>query len=314
MLHFVVATLPWSTNVSDATKWIHYGVTVAGGRGQGNRLDQLNQPWGLFVTDDQTVYVADFDNHRVMEWKRDAATGRVVAGGNGAGDRADQIKCPTDVIVDDESDSLIICDTCNKRGVRWPRQNGTRGETIVGNIECRGLAMDRDRSLYVVDFDRSAVIRYRSGQTLGSVVAGGNRCGNQSDQLCFPRHAFVDRDLSLYVTGSTNLVMKWTAGAIEGTAVGASSLSQHYRPQLTSPNGIIVDQSGGVYVSDDFNGRILRLSQGGTRATVVVGENRSGNASYQIDGGGDISFDRDGNLYVVDIRNHRVQRFSVDRT
>ena len=304
MLHCVVATLPRSTNVSDATKWIQYGVTVAGGKGQGNRSDQLNQPWGLFVTDDQTVYVADFDNHRVMEWKRDAATGRVVAGGNGAGDRTDQIKCPTDVIVDDESDSLIICDTCNKRVVRWPRQNGTRGEN-----SCR-----KHRMLGLSNVYRGAVIRYRSGQTLGSVAAGGNRCGNQSDQLCFPRYAFIDRDLSLYVTGTTNLVMKWTPGAIEGTAVGAGSLSQHYRPQLISPQGIIVDQSGSVYVSDDFSGRILRLPQGGTRATVVVGENRSGNTSYQIDGGGDISFDRDGNLYVVDIRNHRVQRFNVDRT
>ena len=101
--------------------------------------------------------------------------------------------------------------------------------------------MDHDRSLYVVDFRWGFVMRYRRGQTLGSVVAGGNRCGNQSDQLCFPRYAFIDRDLSLYVSGTTNRVMKWALGAIEGTDVGAGSLAQHHRPQLTSLQGIIVD-------------------------------------------------------------------------
>ena len=46
-----------------------YGVTVAGGHGQGNRSDQLNQPWGIFVDGDQTVYVTDYNNHRVMGWQ-----------------------------------------------------------------------------------------------------------------------------------------------------------------------------------------------------------------------------------------------------
>ncbi|CAF5109912.1 unnamed protein product, partial [Rotaria sp. Silwood1] len=42
-------------------------------------------PWGLYVDDNQTIYVADHSNHRIVEWKQGATNGQVVAGGNGEG-------------------------------------------------------------------------------------------------------------------------------------------------------------------------------------------------------------------------------------
>ena len=35
--------------------------------GQGNRLDQLNNPRNIYIDDDHSVYVWDKDNHRVMK-------------------------------------------------------------------------------------------------------------------------------------------------------------------------------------------------------------------------------------------------------
>ncbi len=34
----------------------------------------------MFIDDDQTIYVADLGNHRIVEWKSDATNGQVVAG------------------------------------------------------------------------------------------------------------------------------------------------------------------------------------------------------------------------------------------
>ncbi|CAF2249059.1 unnamed protein product, partial [Rotaria magnacalcarata] len=124
----------------------------AGGNGQGNEINQLSNPCGLYVDDDQTVYVADQSNHRIVEWKSGATSGQVVAGGNEKGSGDHQLSNPYDVIVDKETDSLIICDSSNRRVVQWPRRNGTSGETIISNIDCRGLTMDENGSLYVVDF------------------------------------------------------------------------------------------------------------------------------------------------------------------
>ena len=58
---------------------------MAGGNGQGNGINQLYNPYGLYVDDDQTLYVADRLNHRIVEWKSGATSGPVVAGGNGQG-------------------------------------------------------------------------------------------------------------------------------------------------------------------------------------------------------------------------------------
>ena len=141
-----------STDIHPNAKWTQKGLTVAGGNGEGNEINQLHYPRGLYVDDDQTIYVADHDNHRIVEWKRGATSGQVVAGGKGQGNGTHQLNWPYDVIVDKERDSLIISDNGNRRVVRWPRRNGAKGETIISNIDCVGLTMDEKGSLYVVDY------------------------------------------------------------------------------------------------------------------------------------------------------------------
>ncbi|CAF5145990.1 unnamed protein product, partial [Rotaria sp. Silwood1] len=66
-------------------RWQQNGVTVAGGNGTGNGMNQLNFPMGLYIDDEQTVYVADQHNHRIVEWKAGTTAGKVVAGGNERG-------------------------------------------------------------------------------------------------------------------------------------------------------------------------------------------------------------------------------------
>ena len=148
-------------------RWEQNGATVAGGNRGGSETNQLSNPCGLFVDDDDTVIVADTWNHRIVEWKRGATNGTVLAGGNGAGNRPDQLNYPTDVIYDKETDSLIICG--GGRVTRWPRRNGTRsGETIIDNIDCYGLTMDDEGSLYVTDIGKHEVRRFRRRRRVAS--------------------------------------------------------------------------------------------------------------------------------------------------
>ncbi len=55
------------------------------------------------------------------------------------------------MIVDKQTDSLLICGSGNKRIVRWPRQNGTNGETIISRVNCDDLAMYKYGYIYVSD-------------------------------------------------------------------------------------------------------------------------------------------------------------------
>ena len=92
------------------SKWKQDAITVAGGNGKGQALNQLNQPYGLCIDNEKTIYVADSNNHRIIAWKKDATCGEIVAAGNGHGDENYQLSYPTKVIINEVNDSLIIAD------------------------------------------------------------------------------------------------------------------------------------------------------------------------------------------------------------
>ena len=51
-------------------RWSKNGVTVAGGNGCGNAVNQLCYPYGLDIDDDnQSIVIADYMSHRIVEWK-----------------------------------------------------------------------------------------------------------------------------------------------------------------------------------------------------------------------------------------------------
>ena len=267
------------------------------------------------MDDDQTVLIADHDNHRIVEWKSGATSGQVVAGGNGQGNRTDQLNQPSDVIVDKETDSLIICDYENRRVMRWSRRSRTSGETIIDNISCWGLTMDQERCLYVSDIGEHEVRRYRVGETNGTVVAGGNGQGDRLNQLNDPTYVFVDRDHSVYVSDSWNhRVMKWVKGAKEGIVVAGGRGQGNALTQLSNPQGgVFVDPLGTVYVADTGSHRVMRWYSGATHGNVIVGGSGDGQQANQFYGPIGLSFDRHGNLFVTDYGNHRVQRFSIEK-
>ncbi|CAM4763335.1 unnamed protein product [Rotaria magnacalcarata] len=302
-------------NIPANAKWTQKGVTIAGGNGSGGATNQLKEPFGLFVDDDQTVIIADFGNHRIMQWKNgDTTNGQAVAGDKGEGDGLHQLIYPTDVLIDKETDSLIICDLGNQRVVRWSRRSGTtQGEILIDNIDCWGLAMDEQRYLYVSDWKKHEVRRYQLGEKNYTLVAGGNGEGDELNQFKHPHYLFVDRDHSVYVSDYWNhRVMKWVEGAKEGLAVAGEQGKGSALTQLYFPGGIFVDTLGTLYVVDSVNHRVMRWTQGAKQGTVIAGGNGKGAGVNQFHYPHGLSFDRLGNLYVADEYNNRVQRFSIE--
>ena len=266
------------------------------------------------MDDDQTIYVADYENDRIIEWQCNAREGRIVAGGNGRGDRMHQLNQPTDVIIDRETNSVIIADYGNRRVMRWSRQNNTHGEVIISDIDCSRLTMDKNGSLYVSDMRKNEVRRWKIGEKgQGTIMAGGNGQGHHFNQLNTPTGIFVDEDESLYVSDRDNhRVMKWVKDGREGVVVaGGNGRGDSWR-QLSCPQGVLVDQLGHIYVADFDNHRVMRWCEGAKEGTLVVGGNGEGQQSNQLNGPTDLSFDRQGNLYVVDYENDRIQKFVVE--
>ena len=309
-LFLIVGMLTLPSNA----RWSQNGVTGAGGNGPGNTVNQLYWPLALHIDDDdQSIVIADCWNHRIVEWKMGASNGKVIAGGRGQGNRLDQLNCPFDVLVDKETNSLLIADPGNRRVLRWSRWQGTTlGEMVVDNICCTGLSMYHRRYLYVSNAEKDEVRRYTIGDKNGTVVAGGNRQGNELNQLNFPTCLFVDDEQAVYVSDENNhRVMKWNKDAKEGIVAAGGRGQGSALTQLSYPRGLFVDTSDTLYVADSCNDRVMSWPKGAQQGTVIVGGNGTGNAANQLNCPVALSFDRRGNLYVVDNENHRVQSFNL---
>ena len=295
-------------------RWKQHATTIAGGNGQGNRLDQLFSPFDFVIDyDTQTLYIADWGNARILEWTPSGRIGRVLAGGQGEGNHIHQLNHPADVIIDRQSNSLIIADQGNKRVLQWSPHKDPHAQVIIADIDCCRLAMHRDGTLYVSDCGKNEVKQWKRGETHGTVVAGGNGQGNALNQLCAPTSIFVDDDHTLYISDTYNhRVMKWMKGRKEGVVVAGGNGLGNRTTQLSCPHGTMIDRFGQIYVADCGNNRVMRWCEGEKEGVIVVGGNGSGGQANQLSGPRSLSFDGEGNLYLVDCGNHRIQKFDID--
>ncbi|CAF1361472.1 unnamed protein product [Adineta steineri] len=296
---------------SNFNKWKQNAITVAGGNGQGKKLNQFNGSGGIFIDENKNIVIVDYLNHRIIEWKYNAKEGQIVAGSNVRGNQINQLNRPIDVIVDEQNHSIIIADRVNRRVIQWVNQNQ---QIVIDDIDCFGLVMDKHRFLYVSDSKKHEVRRWKMGEynNEGTVVAGGNGKGNQLNQFNYPTFIFVDEDQSVYVSDRHNhRVMKWSKGAIRGRIVAGGNGVGKNLNQLSSPQGVIVDHVGQIYVADSRNHRLMRWREGKEEGGIVVVENGEGSQSNRLNGARGITFDDKGNLYVVGSANHRIKKFKI---
>lgn len=313
--HYIVLTYLGIPNIPPNAQWVKKGVTVVAGNGEGYEANQLSQPLGLFMDDEETMIIADNWNHRIVRWKKGDTDGTTIAGGQGQGNKLNQLKYPSDMVLDKQTKSLIICDRGNERVVQWSLRSGTtKGKVLIDNVLCFGLAIDDQRYLYVTNIVKHEVRKYKIGDKNGTIVAGGNGAGTDLNQLFEPNKLFIDQQQAVYITDSkNNRIVKWDKGAKAGVIVAGGHEQGDDLTQLTSPIGIVVDTLGTVYIADTFNNRVVSWPKGATEGTVIAGRRDPDEENDEFQYPTDISFDAHGNLYVLDWENSRVKRFSIKK-
>jgi sugar lactone lactonase YvrE len=78
---------------------------VAGGNGEGDHLDQLEDPQSMIVDQMGTVYVADWDNHRIMRWFKGSKSGSVIVDNRS---EADPLSLPIDLTFDRHGNLYVV--------------------------------------------------------------------------------------------------------------------------------------------------------------------------------------------------------------
>jgi len=325
-------------------RWNQSGITVAGIVAKsGNTSNLFNRPHGLVIDLSNTLYIADRHNHRIQKWPMNALTGITIAGqANGAaGPSVSDLDRPTDLAID-STGNVYIADSWNHRIQFW--ENGTsQGSTIAGIITFRilcqesnppvtiflgfggilnitlylpyGLMRDPNSGiLYIADTVNHRVIRYRLGDLVGTVVAGGNGPGSNNTQLSSPGGLYFDSlSNSLLIANSdTHNIVRWVMGAdswilvagnLNGT-LGNTSM------ELNSAFDVEVDPMGNVYVADRANHRIQFFLVGQSTGVTIAGvTGATGINSTRLNTPSSMTLDNQLNLYVADTNNHRIQKF-----
>lgn len=178
-----------------------------------------------------------------------------------------------------------------------------------------GLFRDSDSgTLYISDSANYRVLRLISGQSSGTVVAGGHGGGINNTQLYLSYGLHFDSvSNSLIIPNvEANNLVRWVIGAsswtlIAGNATGSPGSTS---TQLQSPTDVTLDPMGNIYVADANNHRIQFFSSGQSIGQTIAGTTSvSGNSSNRLNQPLSVALDSQLTLYVSDAGNSRIQKF-----
>jgi NHL repeat. len=165
------------------------------------------------------------------------------------------------------------------------------------------VAVDAAGAIYIVDTDNDRVVKYPSGASSGTVVAGQGGQGNQNDELDGPTSVAVDASGAVYVADSANdRVVKYDSGATSGSVVAGGNGPGSALDELNNPTGVAVDETGAIHVSDSGNNRVIKVPDGATDGEVV-------SSHGQLNAPRGLALNSDGTLHVADTGNHRVMEY-----
>ncbi|CAF0779514.1 unnamed protein product [Adineta steineri] len=281
---------------SPTTTWNSNGITFA------NQSIAGNNPIGIFVSTNNTIYVAHRENNTIAIWQEENVNPTNIIFGN--------FTTPNSLFVTSNDDIYIDDGAENGRVQKWVAKTNNFVVVMSVNSSCWGLFIDIHDILYCSMPNHQQVVK-RSlndpAMTSNRIAAGTGIEGSASNQLESPRGIFVDVNLDLYVADYTNdRVQLFQSGELNGiTVAGYTSLSPTVT--LLRPSGIILDAEKYLFIVDQNNHRIVGSSLNGFRC--LVGCYGRGPHSNQLFLPASFSFDRSGNIFVTDQVNHRVQKF-----
>lgn len=153
-----------------------------------------------------------------------------------------------------------------------------------------------------------------SGNISGSLVAGGNGCGTNSNQMCLPVALHIDSltNSLIIANDAINCVVRWVLSAanrtlISGNMNGTTGTSA---TEFSSAVDVILDPMGNMYVADRFNHRIQFFLPNQSAGTTILGvTGKSGYNGTLLNVPNGITLDSQLNLYVAELNNNRVQKF-----
>jgi uncharacterized protein (TIGR03437 family) len=287
---------------------------------------QLDEPAGVAVDAAGDVFVGDLIDSRIRKVSSGVITTAAIVGG------------PWGIAVDaagdlfaTESNAVVelaggVGTTVAGGGVGASLGDG--GPATKARLYLPyGVALDSAGDLYIADTFNNRIRKVTNG--IISTVAGCSLSGScewgdgvpaSSAYVNSPMGVTVDSSGRLYFSDTNNNRVRMVSNGIVTTVAGSGYLSG-YLPgfggdggpatsaQLNFPWGLAADSLGNLYIADECNGLIRKVS-GGVITTIAGGGTAYGEnipaTSAQIGYPAGIAVDSAGNVYITDSGANRV--------
>jgi streptogramin lyase len=301
----------------------------------------FNNPTGVAVDESGNVYVADQSNHVIRKISPTGDVTTLAGDGspgvvNGIGSAA-RFFYPSGVAVDG-SGYVYVADTYNS----LIRKISPTGEvtTLAGEAQEHGavngigssarfnypygVAVDGSGNVYVADTSNHVI---RKISPTGDVTTLAGTAGSDGDgngtgsaaSFAGPYGVAVDESGYVYVADTSNHLIRkispagevttlaGTAGSIGAVNANGTSASFNY------PNRLAVDGPGNVYVADQGNHLIRKISPTGVVTTLAgtagsTGDVNANGTSASFNNPAGVAVDGSGNVYVADRNNHLIRK------
>jgi len=293
-------------------------------RGGSCGANTLARPFGVAVDASGNVWVADYENNRLLRYSGTLSNGmdadmvigqadftQNAANRNGPA-AADSLRNPIGVFVD-TAGALWVADTSNNRTLRYPAPliTGKSADLVLGQPDFASTQ----------NYDTN-------GDSIAEVITAAT--------LYAPESVFVETQGAVWVADHLNHRFLRYSGTFSNgmnatLVLGQQDFTHGLRDQggeVTAASihcaySLVVDKFGNVWVADYTNNRVLRYSgvlANGMSASQVIGQADfvSTVANRGASAGADTIFhpafltsDGDGNLWVCEEDNNRVTRFNM---
>jgi Secretion system C-terminal sorting domain len=307
-------------------------------------------PWGVAVSPSGYVYISDQGNNRVRSINTTGlmgtAVGTGVAGysGDSGPAAAARINTPRGV-AEDRSGNMYIADQNNNvvrkvsssgiistfAGNGTSGYSGDNGPAVLAKLSFpQAVAADKSGNVYIADLNQ--VIRRVSTLGVITTIAGhAGTTGYSGDGGPATAATFnniyglcVDTSGNIYIADNGNNVIRKinTAGVIStyagnSTAGYSGDNGPATAAELNSPMGVTTNKAQELYIADQTNNVIRKVTVGGTiitfAATGIAGY--TGDHGYailaRINSPAGITCDTSGNVYFADNGNFVVRKISV---
>jgi hypothetical protein len=191
-----------------------------------------------------------------------------------------------------------------------------------------GVAADSAGNVYVADSNNNTLRKITAAGVVTTLagtarVRGGADGTGTNASFNAPQGVAVDGAGNVYVADwSGHTIRKVTTGGVVTTLAGSADMAGSAdgtgaAARFTSPQGLAVDGAGNLYVTDQSNHTIRKVTPDGVVTTLAGSAGVAGSA----DGTGTaarfnnplgVAVDSAGNLYVTDSSNHTLRKVTPD--